>query len=209
MLHCAFIDRGALHTNQEVVLVVNEKDENVLAKAIVLRRHVVLGMRQQSWLEDGSQIRRCHLIDISLCSENGKEIQNVEQQLPVQRGQSLDLVLVYAHGGVWVKAANRRGLSLAGPYSLCLVALEGVSKGIVVLQGDYGLREVVEVAAQNVGGIMHRVAGPVQALSISRRGVEGRLEFLYPLLRAGQAKDALDIGCCGLLTADDATGNWA
>jgi hypothetical protein len=36
MLDGAFVDSCALHTDQEVVLVVDEKDEYILAQAIVL-----------------------------------------------------------------------------------------------------------------------------------------------------------------------------
>lgn len=50
-----------------------------------------------------------------------------------------------------------------------------------MLQGNYGFRQIVEVAAQNVGGIVYGVARPVQALSVSWWSVEGELELLDPL----------------------------
>jgi hypothetical protein len=56
MLDSAFIDRCTFHTNQEMVLVINEKDEYILAQTVIYRRHVVLRMREKSGLEDGSQI---------------------------------------------------------------------------------------------------------------------------------------------------------
>jgi len=71
-----------------------------------------------------------------------------------------------------------------------------------VLQRYYGFREVVEVAAQNIGGVMYSIAGPIQAFSISWRGVERSLELLDAFFRARQPKDALYVGRCALLTAD-------
>lgn len=56
MLNSTFIDCCAFHTNQEVVLVVDEEDEHVLAQPIIYGRHVVLWMREESRLEDGSQV---------------------------------------------------------------------------------------------------------------------------------------------------------
>ena len=71
-----------------------------------------------------------------------------------------------------------------------------------MLQRYNRLGEVIEVAAQDIGGVMYSIAGPIQALSISRRGVKGSLELLDALFRTRQPKDALYIGRCALLTAD-------
>ena len=122
MLHGALVDSCALHTNQEVILVINEKDENILTQAVVLRGHVVLRMGQEPWLENGSKIRSRHLIDIGLGGEDGKQVQDVQEQLSVQRWQSLDLVLIYANGGIWVEASHRGLLSFTGSDSFGLVA---------------------------------------------------------------------------------------
>ena len=64
MLHGTFVDGSALHANQEVILVINEEYEDVLAQSVFLRCHIVLRMRQYAGLEDGSKIVRCHLVDI-------------------------------------------------------------------------------------------------------------------------------------------------
>jgi hypothetical protein len=77
VLDCALIDSCALHTDQEVVLVIDEKYQYVLAKTVVLRRHIVLRMGQEPRLKDSSEIRRGHLVDICLCGENSKEIQDI------------------------------------------------------------------------------------------------------------------------------------
>jgi len=63
-----------------------------------------------------------------------------------------------------------------------------------MLQRYYRFGEVVEVTAQDIGGVMYSIAGPIQALSISRRGVKGSLELLDALFRARQPKDALYVG---------------
>jgi len=60
-----------------VILIINEKDEDILTQTVVLRRHVVLGMRKEPWLENGSKIRSRHLIDIGLGGKDGKQVQDV------------------------------------------------------------------------------------------------------------------------------------
>jgi hypothetical protein len=100
-----FIYGSAFHTDQEMILVVNEKYEYILTQAIVLRRHVMLGMRQYARLEDGSQIVSRHLVDISLGSKDGKQIQNIQKELAVEGRKALDQVLVYAHHGIRVETA--------------------------------------------------------------------------------------------------------
>jgi len=79
-------------------------------------------MGQEPWLENGSKVRSCHLIDISLGGEDGKQVQDVQEQLSVQRWQSFDLVLIYANGGIGVEASHGGLLSFTGSDSFGLVA---------------------------------------------------------------------------------------
>jgi hypothetical protein len=57
-----------------------------------------------------------------------------------------------------------------------------LAEGVVVLQWNNGLREVVEIASQDVGRIMYGVAAPVEAFPIAGWCVEGGFKFLDPLL---------------------------
>jgi hypothetical protein len=61
------------------------------------------------------------------------------------------------------------------------MTFEGLTEGIIVLQWYYRLRKVVEIATQNVRGIMYSVTAPIQALPIARWGVERRLELFDSL----------------------------
>ena len=77
---------------------------------------------------------------------------------------------------------------------LSLMVAQRLSERIIVLQGDDGLGELVEVPSENIGSVVDGVASPVQTLSPARGRVEGHLELFYSFLRARQAEYALDIG---------------
>lgn len=104
--------------------------------------------------------------------------------MSVQRRQSLDLVLIGAHSGVWIETSHRRLLTFAGAYSLGLMAFERIPERVIVLQWYDRFREVVEVASQNVGGVVYSIPGPVQTFSIARRGVKGSPQLFDALLGA-------------------------
>lgn len=72
MLHGALVNSGTFHTNQEVILVVNEEYEHVLAETVILWGHVMLRMRENTRLEDGGEIGRCHLVHIGFGGEDCK-----------------------------------------------------------------------------------------------------------------------------------------
>jgi hypothetical protein len=61
------------------------------------------------------------------------------------------------------------------------MTFERYAEGVIVLQWYYRLREVVEIATQNVGCIMYSVTAPVEALPIARWGIERSLELFDPL----------------------------
>jgi ribosomal protein L13E len=60
-----------------MILVVNQKDKNVLRQLVRLGRHFVTGMRYQAGLKYRRQVFRGHSIDFRLRGEHGQEIQNV------------------------------------------------------------------------------------------------------------------------------------
>jgi len=93
-------------------------------------------------------------------------------------------MLIYAHSRIGIEASDRGLLSFTGAYCLSLMAFERIPERVIMLQRYYRLREIVEVAAQNIGGVMYSIAGPIQTFSIAGWGVKGRPEFLDALLGA-------------------------
>lgn len=90
-------------------------------------------------------------------------------------------MLVNAHCGVRVESAYRWVLAFNGSNSFGLVISQRLTKGIIVLQRNNGLWEVVEVATQNIGCVVHGVACPVEAFAVAWRGVKCSLELLDSL----------------------------
>jgi hypothetical protein len=93
-------------------------------------------------------------------------------------------VLIYAHSGIGIKASDRGLLAFTRAYGFSLVALERIPERVIMLQRYYRLREIVEVAAQNIGGVMYSIAGPIQTFSIAGWGVKGSPELFDALLGA-------------------------
>jgi hypothetical protein len=81
----SLVNGSALHADQEVILIVDQEDQDILAQAIVLGRHVVLRMGQYSGLKNSRQIGRGHFVDIGLCGEYSKQIKYIEKQLAIER----------------------------------------------------------------------------------------------------------------------------
>lgn len=134
------------HAEQKIVLVQDEEYEDVLGEAVVCRRHLMLRVGNQTRLEDGRQVRCWHQINVRFGGEDGKKIEDVEQQLAVERRQLADQLLV-------------------GFDRLCLidgfVAPKRLTKTIVVIKRDDWFRELVEISPQDIGSIVNGVAGPV------------------------------------------------
>lgn len=70
-------------------------------------------------------------------------------------------MLIGAHSGVWIETSHRRLLTFTGAYSLGLVAFERIPERVIMLQWYDGLREIVEIASQNVGGVVYSIPGPI------------------------------------------------
>jgi len=108
-------------------------------------------------------------------------------------------MLVYAHCGVRIESTNRWILAFNGPNRFRLVIPQRLAEGVVMLQRNNGFGEVVEVATQDVGGIVHGVACPVEAFSVAWRGIKCSLELLDSLFRTSQPEDTFYIrGCVGV-----------
>jgi hypothetical protein len=84
LLNRLLVCRRALHPDQEVVLVVNQKNQHVLAQPVLGRRHVVVRVGEDAGLEDCGKIRGGHFVEVRLGGEDGEEIENVQQKLPIQ-----------------------------------------------------------------------------------------------------------------------------
>lgn len=67
------------------------------------------------------------------------------------------------------------------------------SEALVEFERNDWLGKLVEVASEDIGGIVNSVAGPIETLSISVGRVKGGLELLDALLGAGESKDTLYI----------------
>jgi hypothetical protein len=88
-------------------------------------------------------------------------------------------------------------LHVHGADGLGLVILKRVAEAFVELERDDGFGQLVEVSAKDIGGIMDRVATPVEPLAIAIGRVKGIAQFLDALLGSTQTKDSLDIGSYG------------
>jgi hypothetical protein len=186
-----------VHADQERVLVLDEENQDILAEAVLGRGHVVLGMRQETGLEDGSKIGSCHLVEVRLAGKDCKEIENVEEQLAIQGRQLGDEALVDADSLDGVEVADVGGLHVHRADGLGLVVLKRVAEAFVELEWDDGLGQLVEVSTQDVGGVVDRVATPVETLAVAIGRVKGIAQFLDALLGSTQTEDALDIGSYG------------
>lgn len=165
----------------------------------------MVGVGQHARLEDGGQIGGGHAILVGLGGKDGKEVEDVEQELLIQGRQFADQLLVGGDGLGVVKVLVRSAVGQGG----VLVDAQGFAEALVELEGDDGFGELIEVAAEDIGGVMDGVAGPVEAFSIALGGVKDVLEILDALGGAVEAEDAFDIGGWRVSgTADDRKGRY-
>jgi len=86
-------------------LLLDQKNQDVLTKPILLRRHIVLWVREKTWLKDGGKILRGHLVQIRLGRKHGEQIEDVKQQLSVERRELGDQGLIGTNGVVGIEMA--------------------------------------------------------------------------------------------------------
>lgn len=94
-----------------------------------------------------------------------------------------------------VKFALTRTLRLDRPHSLSLMIPQWIAEPLIKFQRNYRLRQLVEVASENVRGIVDCISSPVQTFAIAVWAVESDLELLDALLASGKSEDALNISC--------------
>lgn len=81
-----------------MILVFDQEDQNILTQFVLIRRHVVLGVGEHAGLKDGGEVSGRHAILIGFGSKDGQEIENVEQQLLIERRQVANQLLVGGDG---------------------------------------------------------------------------------------------------------------
>lgn len=140
-------------------------------------------MGEHARLENSGKVLRGHAILVRLGGKDGEQVENVEEKLAVQGRQLGDELLVLFNGALFVKVVDKLG-SLGVSRSLCGGATQRVAESFVQVEGDDWLRKIVEVSAQDVGGIVNCVSVPDEALAVSIGRVEDELELLYALFRA-------------------------
>jgi hypothetical protein len=136
---------SARHTNKEAVLVLDQENQNILRESVFLGSHVVLWVRKQTRLEDGSQVRRGHLVQIRLARKNCQQIQNVQQQLTVKWRKFCNETLEDSNSSFLVEITNSWALCVHCANSLGLVVLQGIAEAFVEFQGNDRLGKLIEV----------------------------------------------------------------
>lgn len=180
-LNRPLVGRCTLHTNEEMILVFNEEDNNTLVETILLRCHGVGGMREHAWLENGGQVLRVHAINVGLGGEDGEQIQDIKHQLAIEWRHLGDQLLIPDDGSVHIKIFDKLG-AVGVASGLPSGTVQRVSKLLIQFERDYRLREVVEVATEDIGGIVNRVSIPHQPFAVPVWRVEYMFKFLYPFL---------------------------
>jgi len=118
-------------------------------------------------LEDGGEVGCGHLVDIGFRSKQGEKIEDVEEKLAVQRRKHSDELLIPFDSHIHVKSAFRWALTINLAHCLLLVVANRVSESVVKVQRDDWFGQLVEVATKNVGGIVNRIAAPIQAFTVA------------------------------------------
>lgn len=192
VLEGLFISSGAGHAEEKVVLILDQEDQDILTEFVFLRSHVMLRMRDGARLEDGRQIGRRHPVQVGLGGKHRQKIEDVEEELSVERGEFADQLLVCRHRLRIVQLTRLGGLRIG--LGLSLVGFEGFAEAVVELERHDGLRELIQVSAEDIGGIVDSIAGPVQTFSVAFGGVKDLLQVLDAFGGAADAEDALDVG---------------
>jgi hypothetical protein len=183
-----------MHTNQEMVLIFNQKDQDILTESIFGRSHIVLWVGKETWLKDGSKICRGHLVQIRLGREDSQKVEDVQEQLSIERWELSDEALVSANSLVWIERPGDGSLQVHWSHSLSLMVSQRIAESVIEVEGDYRLGQLVEISAQDVCRIVHSIASPVQSFAVAIWRIKGKFQLLDSLFRATQPKDALDIG---------------
>lgn len=95
--------------------------------------------------------------------------------------------------------------------NLPLVNAQGLTETFVKFEWDDGFRQLIQVSTEDVGGVVYRVSGPIQALSITFWGVEYFLEVFDTFRGTIESEDTFHIrsyrtvsACFGSGDGDDA-----
>lgn len=151
----------------------------------------MLRVAEDARLKYCGQILRGHLVQVGLARKHSQKIENIQQQLSVQRREFRDERLVGRDRRSLIKVSDAWTLCIQRPNSLRLVISDRVSKAVVEIQRYYRFGKLVEVSSKNIRRVVDSIPGPVQAFAIPLRRVKGDFELLDALLTAGEAENAL------------------
>lgn len=164
-----------------MVLVFDEKDNDTLVEPVLLGCHGVGRMRQHARLEDSSQILRVHAVNVGFGGEDCEQVQDIKHQLAIERRQLGNQLLVSDNGGIHIEIFDELG-AIGVASGLSSGSFQRFSKFLIQFKGNDRLRKVVEVATEDVGGIVDRVPIPHQPFAVPIWRVEDVFELLYPFL---------------------------
>lgn len=164
-----------------MILILNKKNDDALVEAILLGCHSVGWMGEHAWLENGSQVLRVHAVNVGLGGEDGEQVQDIKHQLAIEWRQLSNQLLVSEDGGVHVEIFDKLG-AIGITCGLPSGSFQRFSKLLIQFERDHRLREVVEVATEDIGGIVNCVPIPHQPLAVSVWRIEDVFEFLDPFL---------------------------
>jgi hypothetical protein len=103
----------ALHADKEVVLVFDQEYQNALIQLILFRCHCVVGVGKNAGLKNGGKVMRVHPVQVRLGGEDGEKVEDVEEQLSVERRQLRDEFLVFCDSCLFVEILDKlRAFSL-------------------------------------------------------------------------------------------------
>ena len=182
-----------MHADEEMVLVLDQEYDDALIEAVLFRGHGVARVGEHAGLEDGGKVLWVHPVLVGLGGEDSEEVEDIEQELPIQGWKFGDELLVLFDSALHVEVVDELG-PLALARGLGGRALQRCPKLFIQVYGHDGLGEVVEIAAKDVGGIVDGVSGPIEAFAVLVGRVEKRLELLDALFRAAETKNAFNTG---------------
>lgn len=84
-----------------------------------------------------------------------------------------------------------------------------IAELFIQIQRNDGLRQIVEVASEDIGSVVYRVSVPNEALAVSIGRVENAFELFDALFGATEAENAFDTSSCRNGLARKATGMGA
>jgi hypothetical protein len=193
LAHRLLVRRCALHSDEKVILILDQEYYDALVKAVLFGGHCVSRMRQHAGLEDSRQILRVHPVLIRLGREYGKEIKDVEKKLAIQRRQLGNELLIPRDGAAYVEVVDELwplGIRCCLP---CRTP-QWFAEFLIQIQRYHWFGEIVEISPEHVGRIVYGITIPHKALAIAVGRVENRLQLFDTFFRSAETENTLHPG---------------